>query len=196
MEHYYQKLYDGWFDFEDVYSQAVANAPVDKPSTFIEIGAWLGKSISFLGVEIINSGKPITLYVCDAWAGSPSEGNEMGYVTPQDVYINRFGKDAAYAEFLKNVAPVLPILHILRMPSEEASKTFEDKSLDFVFIDADHSFPCINADLTNWLPKVKPGGTIAGHDLLYVSVKKAVDIHLGEYERLGGSGNSWRKICS
>jgi len=39
-----------------------------------------------------------------------------------------------------------------------------DASLDFVFIDADHSYEGCKADLEAWAPKVKPGGLLAGHD--------------------------------
>jgi hypothetical protein len=194
MNHFYDTLYDGWFDFEDVYKQAVENAPKDIPTIFVEIGAWLGKSTAFLGVEIINSQKPITLYVVDTWEGSPDEAKEMSVVTPMEMYIQQHGSNAPYDQFLKNVAPVLPVLNILKMSSEEASKKFESKTLDFVFIDADHSFKCINSDIINWLPKIKPGGVIGGHDFLYASVKKAVDLHFKDYDCLGGSNNSWRKI--
>lgn len=53
---------------------------------------------------------------------------------------------------------------IMRMDSVEASKTFADKSLDFVYLDGDHSLEGVLRDLAAWWPKVKPAGIIAGHD--------------------------------
>jgi predicted O-methyltransferase YrrM len=50
------------------------------------------------------------------------------------------------------------------MTSVEASKTFEDKSVDFVFIDAGHTYEEVVEDIKSWLPKVKKGGFIGGHD--------------------------------
>lgn len=47
---------------------------------------------------------------------------------------------------------------------DEAAKV-ADGSLDFVFIDGDHSFQGTTADLVDWVRKVKPGGFVAGHDL-------------------------------
>jgi hypothetical protein len=53
--------------------------------------------------------------------------------------------------------------------------------LDFVYIDANHSFEATLADLESYYPLVKPGGLIAGHDFLdgmiggcNFGVKKAV----------------------
>lgn len=48
--------------------------------------------------------------------------------------------------------------------SIEALDDFEDGSLDFVYIDANHSFDYVIQDLINWNKKVKSGGIISGHD--------------------------------
>lgn len=47
--------------------------------------------------------------------------------------------------------------------SNDVAKTF-DFPIDFLFIDADHSYEAIKADWEKWLPKVKKGGYIALHD--------------------------------
>lgn len=53
---------------------------------------------------------------------------------------------------------------ILAMRSSEAAKLVSNHSLDFVFIDADHSYEGAKADILAWRSKVKPGGWICGHD--------------------------------
>ena len=50
------------------------------------------------------------------------------------------------------------------MTSKEASKMFDDKSLDIVFIDADHRYKSVKEDIELWLPKIRKGGVISGHD--------------------------------
>lgn len=55
-------------------------------------------------------------------------------------------------------------VNFIQKYSVEASKDFEDQSLDFVYIDANHDFLHVAEDLTYWIPKVKPGGIIFGHD--------------------------------
>lgn len=70
---------------------------------------------------------------------------------------------------------------IMTMPTWEAAQLIEPESLDFVFIDADHSFEGVSADIMNWRPKVKPGGWIIGHDYNMASVKAAVQKHLSKW---------------
>ena len=52
----------------------------------------------------------------------------------------------------------------MRTFSTAAAKAFSDNSLDFVYIDGNHAFEYVVADLAAWIPKVRPGGIIAGHD--------------------------------
>lgn len=53
---------------------------------------------------------------------------------------------------------------IIRAESVDAAGMIGDASLDFAFIDADHSYEGCAADIRAWLPKIKPGGWIGGHD--------------------------------
>lgn len=55
---------------------------------------------------------------------------------------------------------------IIRELSKDAVKLFEDCSLDFVFIDADHSYAGAKQDIALWEPKVRKGGVLCGHDYL------------------------------
>ena len=55
---------------------------------------------------------------------------------------------------------------------------FDDETFHLVFIDADHSEDAVLNDLRAWIPKVKRGGLITGHDYgsqKHTDVKAAVD---------------------
>lgn len=53
---------------------------------------------------------------------------------------------------------------IIKDWSTEATKQFEDESLDFVFIDGNHDFEHVVEDIGIWSKKVKKGGIVSGHD--------------------------------
>ena len=67
MNHFYEQI-QGWFDFEDLYSDVVKTFPEE--SHFVEVGSWKGKSASFMAVEIHNSKKQIKFDCVDTWNGS------------------------------------------------------------------------------------------------------------------------------
>jgi hypothetical protein len=54
---------------------------------------------------------------------------------------------------------------IIRKTSVEASLDIPDESLDFVYIDGDHTFDFVMTDIILWSRKVRYGGIVAGHDL-------------------------------
>ena len=66
--------------------------------------------------------------------------------------------------------------------SVEMASEVIDGTLDFAFIDADHSEDAVSRDIAAWLPKVRSGGMLTGHDYdnpLHVGVKPAVDAKFG-----------------
>ena len=75
------------------------------------------------------------------------------------------------------------VLH--RMNTNKAAKLIEDKSLDFIFIDADHHYEHVKNDILTWLPKVKDDGWILGHDIDFPDVERAVRELLPNFEHAG-----------
>ena len=61
---------------------------------------------------------------------------------------------------------------IIRGFSMDVVKQFDDESLDFVFIDANHEFQNCANDIAAWSKKVKPGGIISGHDYIRVTLRE------------------------
>lgn len=66
--------------------------------------------------------------------------------------------------------------------STEFGETLTDESLDFVFIDGDHSYDATLKDIQLYWPKVKTGGVFAGHDINLTTVSKAVEDYFKETE--------------
>lgn len=73
------------------------------------------------------------------------------------------------AFYLETVARLHPFhdgrrVYPMRMDSVEATRFFADGELDVVYIDGNHTLPYVMADLQAWVPKVRPGGMVCGHD--------------------------------
>ena len=163
MEHFYEGI-QGSFTWARLIDAWVAAAKHNEH--WVEIGAWKGRSTAYWAVAIANSKKNITLSVVDMW----EDAWHLRHAQP-DPY-----EPATQAEFQANLAPVLKSLDILRGCSPDMARTFKDGSLDLVWIDADHSYEAVKLDIASWLPKVKAGGIIAGHDYTphYPGVMQAV----------------------
>ena len=175
MEHFYHSIH-GYFNYENLYRHMIAFAPANTAEKFVEIGVWKGKSISYAAVEIINSGKNITIDAIDTFAGSPNEP-----VLMEDKSVV---EKTLYEEYLQNIEPVKSIVTTYPFSSVQASKLYEDNSLFFVFIDGSHLYEAVKEDILAWLPKVKSGGFIGGHDIdqkeEFNGVRKAVNELIGE----------------
>jgi cephalosporin hydroxylase len=89
-------------------------------------------------------------------------------------------------------------IRVMKERSVDAAKYFTDGYFDMVFIDADHSYESVLADIRAWMPKIRDGGMIAGHDYVesQPGVKKAVHECFGTLKENGIDGvqnYSWFK---
>jgi predicted O-methyltransferase YrrM len=161
----------GWFDYGDLYHVAVAEAP--NRANFLEVGCWLGRSTCYLAEAIANSGKQIGITVVDTFCGVADD--EL-----QPMLAEYGGSVRAALEDNLRTASVAHLVQIIEEDSKTAHRHFPDGSFDFIFIDADHSYEGVRADITNYYPKVRKGGILAGHDYAHSeSVRRAVDELLG-----------------
>jgi len=140
LQHFYKspKFTDDWFSFSKLYSDVVRQFP--SGSKFVEVGCYEGRSSAYMAVEIANSKKDIEFYCVDIWL------------------------DGLHKTFTENMESVKDYYTPIHMSSDDAAQKFENESLDFVFIDADHHYDSVKRDIEVWWPKVKPGGILAGHD--------------------------------
>jgi len=60
--------------------------------------------------------------------------------------------------------PAWELIRVVRAPSVQAARLFDDQSVDLVTLDGDHTYPSVVADLDAWIPKLRPDGWIGGDD--------------------------------
>ena len=78
-----------------------------------------------------------------------------------------------------------------RGKSLDALEFVPDASCDLVYIDGDHRYEGVLADLKGWRKKLKDGGIMAGHDWSWESVKKALKEEIGDKDYTLFNGDSW-----
>jgi SAM-dependent methyltransferase len=110
---------------------------IDNPSdwTLVEVGSWTGESTRAFAKSF---GKVISV--------DPHHGFDL------------------VREYFTRECSDFPNIEHIQKHSIPASKQFEFQSVDVVYIDADHHYEAVKKDILHWLPKVKNGGVLCGHD--------------------------------
>jgi hypothetical protein len=179
MNHIIADFGEDWFDSPNVYKMLVENCRDD--GKIVELGAWKGKGSAFLVVEAYNKSPKIEVHIVDTWGGNPFDGS-------QDQSADTYNK------FTSNMSQLDGHYKAHKMTTNEAARLFEDESLDGVFIDADHSYEAVKMDIQNWMPKVRKGGILAGHDYSssWPGVVRAVNEIFPEAQKID---SCWLKQC-
>lgn len=126
------------------------------PELFAELGYKEGAEV---GVEkgryskrLCQGNPDLLLHSIDAWA---AYSGYRDHVTQRKL-------DMFYEETKQRLEPFN--CNIIRGFSVEVANQFENGSLDFVYIDGNHEFSQVTADIHAWEPKVRKGGIVSGHD--------------------------------
>lgn len=142
--------------------------------TGVELGVWKGETFKYL----IKNCPTLELTGVDLYEAQPENngpekwvpgenGHEWSHIRYYKDLLDFCTKYGSRAKIIKNYTTV-------------AATEFDDNSIDFVFIDADHGYEGCLRDIQHWAPKVKPGGYIMGHDIHFPTVVKAVTEYFGE----------------
>jgi len=122
-------------------------------SSGIELGVFKGE----FSKVILNNWSG-TLYLIDVWRPLPVEEYD-------DVSNNQYHSNA-YSNVIENIKGYENRAFMLRMNSIDAIELFRDQTLDFIYIDANHTYESAKEDIQLWYPKIKVGGMISGHDYI------------------------------
>lgn len=132
----------------------------DRPEfSGVEVGCWRGGT----SAKLLEAFPNLLLFMVDSWsAANPNgayaaSGDGCARISQDEHDANRHAAIAATERF-----GVRRAIH--RMTSVQACGLFLDGAFDFVFLDGDHTYRAVKLDIALWLPKIAPGGILAGHD--------------------------------
>lgn len=135
-----------------------------------ELGVWQGRTI----VHLLHHCPSLRMIGVDLWQPQPGNPGPEGYEDwPHEIH---------EARARRSVKKYGGRGTIIKGWTTEVAKQVPDASLDFVFVDADHSYEGCHRDIVAWIPKVKVGGWMIGHDITWPGVRQAVDELLPGYE--------------
>jgi hypothetical protein len=163
-----------------------------KYNKIAEIGVFQG-DLSYRVLDSYASHVIQEYYAIDPWLALKDHDYQWRGKTQEDW-------DKVYLKVCKWM-PYFSPLRVIRASSEAASKLFWKNYFDLVYIDGLHNFDSVTKDIEMWLPLVRKGGILAGHDYgsvdknisPYSEVKKAVDNYFGEENILVEDYTVWIK---
>jgi len=150
----------GWFNKNDIFMYRKLYGNLRKGAITAEVGVWQGRSICSVADIILKN--DLEVYAVDTFKGSFSAIDSVH---------NFDGRLQVMFKKNKNEFGLKNHVITIKEDSIKAAKKI-NKMFDLVFIDADHAPKSIMEDIFSWLPFVKKGGVLSGHD--YQWVKKFV----------------------
>ena len=141
-----------------------------------KVGAEIGVFDGEYSEVLCKANPEAKLYSIDPWA---THSDYTAFIK-EDTFKN------AYAKAQERLSKYN--CEMIKKLSLDAVKDFADESLDYVFIDGDHSFQACTNDIVEWSKKVKMGGIISGHD--YIKHRPRSIIHV--YEVVNGYTQAYR----
>lgn len=146
----------------------------------VELGLWKGRTI----LHILKTCPNVRYIGVDQWKHCPERDGVPGGQT-----YSSWNMTGLEIHVRKVIAPYADRCAILKMTTTEAANLVANKSVDLIFIDADHSEQGVREDIENWRPKLRDGGILAGHDYDWPTVRKVVD---EKFKRVAtGPDNVW-----
>ena len=129
-------------------------ASMRKTKNAVELGTFLGDGTSILApyvekITTIDIFEDTSLIVNEVW---------------RKFYTDYYNEHPHSYEIVKKLLSKFRNVNVVRGLTFETAKTFEDNSVDFLFIDADHSYEGCKQDFDFWFPKIMRGGLILIHD--------------------------------
>lgn len=141
----------------DVYFLWYLGFTLPKNGKYLEVGSWVGLSGSVTAFGLIsNSNFNAKVFCVDTWEVMQEQENYHKELKGKDLF-DIFKSNIDKLKVSKYISPI-------KGKSIEVAKSISEKDFDIIFIDGEHTFEACYEDIKAWLPKLKQGGKMYGHD--------------------------------
>jgi predicted O-methyltransferase YrrM len=132
-----------------IFYMAFTSGRSTKEMSMVEVGSYVGDSTKIFAEAF---GRVISV---DPYLNGYDNKDSSSYIHPMPVIEKQFREE---------VLNCFSNVQLIKQASKEGSLKFEDGSLDFVYLDGNHTDKFVREDVELWSPKIKKGGFIGGHD--------------------------------
>jgi predicted O-methyltransferase YrrM len=153
---------DGWMSIDELRWLGEQAALCE---VAVEIGSWCGRSTKALAMMVQDF-----IFAIDTFEGSAEhvEGQGTRILSDADIY----------RRFLTNLAPEIAEHKVVVLPMESTEAALRVResaaTIDMLFIDGSHLYEAVRNDIASFLPFVRSGGVVCGHDFWSEDVRRAV----------------------
>lgn len=163
-QQFYWQTYDAWMNDANILNWVSSATFIehlikfDRPLTVAEVGVAFGTNLIYMLSKVPNIEK---YYAVDQWEGYQDYGPDCPWGNMNGTMMNNVGE-----KFKSNIdsCPWKNKINVIKQPSELGHNFIPDNSLDWIFIDANHSIDSVRQDCLSYWNKVKKGGIFGGHD--------------------------------
>jgi predicted O-methyltransferase YrrM len=152
------KSIEGWISDIEGYVLYRLARDGEGSGAIVEIGSWMGRSTAWLAAgSAARSREPV--HAVDTFDGGPAlKAKDFAVLQEQGTTYHAFAENLERAGVFDHVEPVIA-------DSRAAAAQWDGRPVRLLFIDGDHSYEAVKADLAAWLPYVARDGYIAFDDV-------------------------------
>lgn len=156
---------------------------------YVEVGVFLGGNI----LRVYDRVPSIEAYGVDnfSYSNISSQSMEWAGVSKNKQFIDQVhdNLNIGLDEYKRNIA-------IIGMDSIKASMWFDYGEIDCLFLDGNHEYDYVRKELAAWIPKIKKGGLLVGHDWPEQGIQKAVREHFPNSEiKVSSTNGGYAILC-